>query len=314
MAMQVTPVEIGVDVGKDELVWAQYGEKGIHKLPNRRKAIRRWLRRLPEHRCLAVEATNDYHMELAEQAYKLGLQVYLVNGYRLNRYREGVGTRAKTDACDARLLARYLNREKDDLIRWTPPPKAYRRIQRLLYRRASLVRAKTTLRQSFEGLAEMRAASDALLRRMERLELLLQKRLRQAMRDAGWWPQVQRVQAIEGIGELNAIALVMAYHRGEFRSSDSFVAFLGLDVRVRDSGKLKGKRKLTNQGPREIRRLLYNAAMAARRSTSWADYYQRYRDRGMASTQALMILARKLVRVAFALLRNESEYRPRAAA
>lgn len=313
MAMQVTSLDIGVDVSKAELVCAVHGEDGIETVVNDKRSIRRWLKDLPRNACLAVEATNSFHMELVEQGWRLGLKVYVINGYRLNRYRESIGTRAKTDASDARLLARYLNREKEQLRLWNPPPKAYRRIQTLLTRRASLVQARTALRQSFESLPEARSSSAALLRHMDRLEQLLNKRLREAAREAGWWPQVLRVRAIEGIGLINAIALVMTYHRGDFCSSDAFVAFLGLDVKVRDSGTQIGKRRLTKKGPKEIRRLLHNAAMAARRSSAWAGFYERHRNKGLATTQALVVLARKLARVAFALLRNGTEYRPAAA-
>ena len=49
-------------------------------------------------------------------------------------------------------------------------------------------------------------------------------------------------QPIPGVGPLTMVA---TYHRGQFRSADSFIAFLGMDVRVRDSGKFRGQRKLT---------------------------------------------------------------------
>ena len=103
----------------------------------------------------------------------------------------------------------------------------------------------------------------------------------------------------------------MSFHRGAFRSSDAFVAFLGLDVRVRDSGQLRGRRRLTKKGNPELRRLLFLAAMQAARSRSWKDFYQRHLDRGLSRIQALVILARKLARVAFALLNNQTDYRPR---
>ncbi|OUM24621.1 IS110 family transposase, partial [Pseudomonas putida] len=55
-------------------------------------------------------------------------------------------------------------------------------------------------------------------------------------------------------------------------------------------------------------RLLHNAAMAASRSAAWKEIYERYRNNGKATTQALVILARKLARVAFALMKNQDEY------
>jgi transposase len=83
-----------------------------------------------------------------------------------------------------------------------------------------------------------------------------------------------------------------------------------MDVHVKDSGTKTGKRKLTKKGDSETRKLLYCAAMAARRSKRWAGAYQAYLDRELATTQALVILARKLVRIAFALMKNDTNYQP----
>ena len=76
------------------------------------------------------------------------------------------------------------------------------------------------------------------------------------------------------------MALVASWQRGQFRSVDAFVAFLGLDVRV------------------------------GRRSTQWAPYYLRLRERGMSSTAALVALSRKLAKVSFALLRTDTRFAP----
>ena len=62
------------------------------------------------------------------------------------------------------------------------------------------------------------------------------------------------------------MALVATWHRGAFSNVDPFIAFVGLDVRVRQSGRWQGRRKLTKSGDGEIRRLLFNAAMQARRN------------------------------------------------
>ena len=84
------------------------------------------------------------------------------------------------------------------------------------------------------------------------------------VRELGWWADYQRCLSIPGIGPINAVALTAAYHRAEFTNADAFIAFLGLDVRIRDSGTFKGKRKLTKKGESELRRLLYCAAKPAR--------------------------------------------------
>lgn len=311
MAMPVQPIRVGVDVSKSDLACARSDGDGVTTISNQKKAIRQWLKSFSGAIQLAVEATNTYHLDLVEAAHALGHTVYVVDGYRLNNYRKSIGGRAKTDNSDARLLVRYLKNEGDELRPWSPPPKAYRAIQQLLSRRATLVRARVALQQSFNDLQGLRPSLNALMRQITRLDQLIRKRLKAALREHGWFADMRRCAQMEGIGELTATALVTAFHRGGFRSSDAFVAFLGLDVRVRDSGRSVGKRKLTKQGNSELRRLLHNAAMAARRSPIWQPFYQRCLDRGLKTTQALVALARKLVRVAFALLKNQSQYQPK---
>ncbi len=208
---------------------------------------------------------------------------------------------------------RYLQREHDELRPWTPPTKGYTRLQQLLRRRARLVQVKTTLSQSLKELPELKRHAKAVLRQLNRLDALIQKRLRQALTEHGWLIDARRCQAIEGIGEITAAALTMSFNRGAFASADAFIAFIGMDVRVRDSGRSKGKRKLTKQGDPELRRLLYLAAMSAARSATWQPLYQRYLARGMSPIQAFVALARKLARVAFSLIKYQTQYMPRQA-
>ncbi len=207
------------------------------------------------------------------------------------------------------MLRRYLEREQTDLRPWTPPPKGYVRIQQLLHRRAVLVKSRLALEQSLSQLPELKRSVKALIRKLAHLDVLIQKRLAQALEQHGWRNELKRCQAIEGIGPLTGAALVMAFNRGPFKTSDAFIAFLGLDVRVRDSGMSRGRRKLTKQGDPELRRLLYLAAMQACRTPSWKAFYQRHLDRGLSKIQALVALARKLARLAFALMKNQTIYR-----
>lgn len=313
MAMTVKPIEIGIDVSKDELVIACFDQPAVKLLSNDLAAIRSWLKSLSAPARIAVEATNTFHLTLVETAHRLGHTVYIVDGYCLNQYRKALRGRAKTDGTDARLLLRFVNREWPDLRSWTPPCKGYQALQRLLHRRATLVRVSTTLRQSLAHLPELKTSCRAVLNRLKQLEVLINRRLCQAINEHGWQADYHRCQAIEGIGPITSAALIMAFNRGDFRSSDAFIAFLGLDVRVRDSGKSRGRRRLTKKGDPELRRLLYLAAMTASHSATWQSFYQRHLDRGLTKIQALVVLARKLARIAFAILRNQSAYLPKPA-
>lgn len=307
MAKPTPDLWIGIDVGKAELV-VDDGHT-VAPLPNRTAAIRAWLERLPGRACIAVEATGTFYRQVLGLAHAAGHRLFVIDGLRLNRYRDSIGGRAKTDRTDAQLLRRYLMREHHDLRPWTPPPAGYESVQRLLRRRAKLVKARTQLRQSLADLPELHGATRDLIGKLGRLIAQLERLLQQAARQASL--PVQTLTQVEGLGPLTATALANSYQRGPFSRSDAFIAFLGLDVRVRDSGRCRGRRKLTKQGDPELRRLLYNAAMAASRSERWKPVYQRHLDRGLSRIQSLVVLARKLARIAFALLKSGDCYRPR---
>src|SRR5471032_1877840 len=296
MAMRVSKSIVGVDVAKIELVTFQADLDLLLPIANEKSAIKRWLKTLPGATALAVEATNIYHIDLVEMAHESGFDVYIIDGL------------SKTDASDARLLARFLKNEGEDLRPWSPPPGVYGKLQSLLRRRAALIQAKTSLTQSWANDATLKSSFAAFVKAMERLDLLVQKKLKDVLREAGLLEQVARCQAVEGIGFLTATALVMAYTRGDFNRGDSYIAFLGMDLRVTDSGQKSGRRSLSKRGCSEVRRLLHNAAMSASRTAAWKGFYDHHRSRGKATTQVLVMLARKLARVAFALMKNQSEY------
>jgi transposase len=308
MAMQVGKLIVGADVAKAELVIHHDERDEIVRLKNSKLEIKKWLKQQPLNTAIAVEATNVYHLDLVELAHRQGFEVYIIDGFQLSNYRKSVGGRVKTDPSDARLLSRFLKNEGAELRPWSPPPAVYGKLQSLLRRRAALVSARTAMTQSWANEGLLKTAFNTFVRSIDRLDQLIQKKIKDVLREAGLHEQVARCQAVEGIGFLTATALVMAFTRGEFKSSDSYIAFLGMDLRVSDSGQKNGRRCLTKRGCSEIRRLLHNAAMAASKSPAWNGEYKRHLNNGKATTQALVILARKLARVAFALMKNQDEY------
>lgn len=307
MAMPTRELDFGVDVAKESI---QIDGDGLSlELPNKKRDLHAWLKRLPARACFGLEATGRFHLTFAHLAHALGHTVYLIDGFRLSHYREGVGGRAKTDLLDAQLLRRYLCHEKQALRPWTPPPAGYSEVLQLLSLRERCVSARVMIEQSMAGVAECRRELNETLRRMRALEARLARRIEECTRRY-WGDQAARCRRIEGVGPMTSAALAAIYQRGHFRSSDAFVAFLGLDVQARDSGTQRGRRKLSKRGNAELRRLLYTAAMSACRSATWQPYYQRLLARGLKKTQALVALSRKLARVAFTLMKKGCDYQP----
>ena len=310
MTILNSPTVVGIDVAKAEIVAYREDLETIQIIANDRETLSRWLKALPAQSSIALEATSTYHLDTVELAHEMGHRVYVVDAYRLSHYRESVGQRAKTDPCDARLLARYLSSEQARLRLWSPPPHAYKVLKSLLHRRAELIRWRVSLTLSWSSEPLLKDELAKQLKSLKQAEQAIQKLLHNVSKEAGIVENIKRCKAIEGVGDLTATGLATAFMRGEFANGDAFIAFLGMDLRPKDSGKKNGTRRLSKKGDSELRRLAHNAAMAACRSATWKPFYESYLARGLAKTQALVILARKLCRVAFALMKNQSEYQP----
>ena len=310
MAKRVVRCTYGIDVAKAWLDIYSSEQGTVERIDNTAGAIDAWLQTLGGEARIAVEATNRFHEAVAGQALASGHQVYVVDALKLCRYRDAVGCRAKTDQHDAVLLARYVQQEHTELRLWQASDPQQVRLWKLLKRRATLVQTTARLRQSLSDLGGLDAAAMALIRHCQQLVRQVERALQQQARQLGWGDDLRRTHAVPGVGPLTALALVMTFRRCRFRSADAFVAFMGLDVRVRDSGTFRGRRKLTKKGDPELRRLLYNAAMAACRQAYWKPYYRSLRDRGFSGTAALVALSRKLVRVCYALLSQQTGFDP----
>lgn len=310
MAKRVTEIIVGVDVGKDCLDIHLLDQKLSIQLENTDAAISTWLENLDGRLMLAVEATNDYHEALVAQAMATGHTVYLLDGYRLSRYREAIGERAKTDRHDARLLARYLVSERHRLRPVVLQSADEKALWRMLKRRAKVVELRKQLRMSLSQVSTLQSEVDCAEASLTALITAVERRIETAAKALGWREDLARLRRIPGIGGLSAVGLRALYGRGQFCRADQFIAFMGLDVRVRESGKYRGRRKLTKKGDPEIRRLLFNAARSAGYHNSrFAELNAGYRARGLSSTATTVILARKLARIGYALLRDQTDYR-----
>ena len=305
MANHVTKITLGIDVAKDHHVIYNWQTRQTIKLRNQPDDIKTWLKSFHGPVRIAIESTSNYHLTMVDEALTLGYEVYLVNPRQLVQYREAVNERNKTDPLDAWLLARYLEHEVDHLRPFQPRDPRAQRLWRLILRRATVVKSRQQLQQSF---AEVQMSIRGVLTQFRNLLARIDRKILTLIRELGWWPDYQHCRSIPGIGPSNAGALVAAYHRGAFSCSDAFISYLGLDVRIRDSGCFKGRRKLTKRGEPELRRLLFCASYPARHYHRFAEYYQRQLDKGLCIIAARVVLARKLARIAFTLMRNEESF------
>ena len=112
------------------------------------------------------------------------------------------------------------------------------------------------------------------------------------------------------MGPLVASLLCALFKRFAFRHADALIAYLGLDPRPDESGQHRGRRRLSKRGHPEWRRLLIAAAMSAARTKVWRDYVNLQRAKALPATAVHVILARKMLRTAFAMFKNGQDFIP----
>jgi transposase len=304
-------LNIGIDASKAVLEIAVEGQRHTTQLANTPAAIKTWLSTLRSCCRIGIESTGHYHQLLVRSAIELGHTVYVLNPHDLSHYMRSKGRRAKTDLLDAQGIADYVAREHADLYPYQLPTELQAQLDELTRRRHGVVEMRVSLRQSF---AETKIKPLALQRALNALQGLLTeidgRMAKLIAKDPHLSKHAERLKSVVGFGPLLSSVMAHALTRHPFTRGDSFIAYIGLDPRADDSGKSKGRRFLTKRGPAELRRLLYVAAMAASRTKLWRPIYERYRARGLASTEAFVIIARKLARIAFSIVKHGTAFRP----
>ena len=308
--MQAEQMFVGVDVGKATLVMCVHGTTAHQSVANELGPIARWLKTLPAHAVVAMESTGRYHVTLARLAHGSGRAVYVLNAKDVYFYAKALGARSKTDRVDAQVIGRYVAEHHGALHAWSPGSAAQEQVQTLLQRRARLVDHRTSIHQLVRGLplqpavGDLEASFEALLAQIDHL---VEAQLSSEPQLSG---KRALLHTITGLGPRGSALLAALMSRIGFANADALIAYSGLDPRANDSGAKNGLRRLSKRGNAALRRQMYLAAFSAAHSKTLGPTYRAIKARGFAPTQALVILARKLLRIAWAVYKTSTPFDP----
>ena len=127
----------------------------------------------------------------------------------------------------------------------------------------------------------------------------------------------QRLQQLPGVGPIHALTILAeAGDLRRFGHHKQFLKYCGFDLATHQSGQFRGQSKLSKYGNSRLRRAFWLAGQVAvrQRENSFRDKFNRYiardRDNKDLRRKALTAVAVKMARVAYALIKNETDYRP----
>jgi len=257
-----------------------------------------------------VEATGGWERPLVAALSAAGVPVAVVNPRFVRDFARSIGQLAKTDRLDARLLAQYGACVRPPVR--PRPDAATEALQASITRRRQLT-AMLVAEQNHRRLAPEPLHADidrhlALLRADR--DDLSRRIAAQVAAHPAWREQAARLRAVTGVGPLTAATLLAELPELGSLGRRQIAALVGVAPIARDSGRRRGARHCWG-GRAGVRQVLYMAAVtASRHNPVLRPFYQRLRAAGKPTKVALIAVARKLLVILNALVRDQTSWQP----
>lgn len=307
-------IYIGIDVSKLTLDVSPGGQ-GHQVYQNRPEGFAHLLAQLPPGAHCVLEASGPYYLPLACLLHQQGVAVSVVNPLVIKRFAQMRLLRAKTDKADARMIAAYGQSQHPPL--WSPPPLYLSQLQQLQTLLESYLKQRTALRNQREAFCGSGVPNPGLSESLERTLAHLKEEIGQIegqIDQLAGQEQAQllgNLQSIPGLGKKTALALlVVSGGFTRFASARQLCAYVGLAPRIFQSGtSVRGKSRICKLGMGYVRRLLYLCSWSAvKTNLPCQQLYERLLERGKPKMLALIAVANKLLRQAFAIAKHQTKF------
>jgi len=303
--MTLHPNFIGCDVSKDTLDLFDPESSRYRRVANQLEALRDFAASLEPGRDIVVLEATGHHDRLLRHALAArGIGYVRLNPVTARRFAEARGRLAKTDRIDTRSLADFgaTFRPQPDI----PPCAQRERLAALARRRDQLVEIRAReLSRAEEFVPEIAADIDASIATLDaRIAELEATIRRQVAASDELARQADQLMSAPGVGPVTALTLLAHMPELGRLSPKTAAALAGLAPFNADSGQKRGRRAIAGGRPR-VRKALYMAALGAIRANQrFKDFYSGIARRSGSKKVAIIAVARKLVTVLNAMLRD----------
>ena len=305
---------VGVDISKDMLDVHLHPDNMARRFTNNSKgftALIDWLAQQNRAQRIIFEPTGAYHHAFERRLGQNGMPMIKVNPLQARRFAEAIGSRAKTDAVDAAMLARFgalgelqprpiLSQSLDDLKELLVARRALIKDRTAATNRDHVVRApllKRLASQRQRQIERQLDAIDAAMRDLCQVDPDLKARL-------------AILVSIPGIGEATALTMLIEMPELGTIENKCVSSLAGLAPIARDSEKTRKKRFIRG-GRAHLRQALFMPALVAVRfNATMKQKYEAFVADGKPKKVAIVAVMRKLIVLANALLRDQRNWTP----
>jgi transposase len=300
---------VGIDVSKQYLDIFDEVLSVPERIANAPQAITQLVARWRCETLVVFEATGVYDLELREALRQAGIRFARINPARARDFARASGRLAKTDPIDARMLAAFARAMQPVTEQLADP--ARNTLAKLAKRRDQLV-----LMRAQEKTRRSEAEDHAMAGRISRLIEVLDSEIAEIEADISALikaePEIsddaQLMRSLPGVGPVACMQLIAQMPELGKVGPKQVAALAGLAPFNVDSGAFRGKRKIAG-GRKRVRDALYMAALnAVRRANPFKTFYSRLRQAGKPAKLALIAVARKLLTVLNAMMRDRKSY------
>lgn len=254
---------------------------------------------------VAVEATGGFETVVAASLGGAGLPVIVVNPAQVRAFAQALGKRAKTDPIDAAVIARFVEATKPQIR--PLPDEDTRLLAELVTRRRQIVQMIGAERQRERQMPtrHLKKSSARLIKALEKELDVLNSDIDDSVRGSPVWCEKEDLlQSVPGVGPITARSLLAELPELGTLTRREVASLAGLAPWTRQSGKWRGK-SFTGGGRAAPRTTLFMAAMVgARCNPALKAFHQRLITAGKPKLVALIAVARKLLTILNAILRD----------
>lgn len=311
---QVNDAYVGIDVSKDRLDVHIHPAGEAISVNRDTAGLEELIKRFKAHvlKVVAMEATGGFESIVVAGLAEAGLPVIVVNPRQVRAFANALGKRAKTDPIDAAIIARFAEATKPQI---RPMPDAQTvALADLMARRRQIVQMITAERQR-----AMRTNNSKLQKSITRLLKALQRELDSLDDDIDssvrgspvWREKEDLLSSVPGIGKVIARTLLAELPELGHLDRRQIAALVGLAPYTRQSGKWRGKSFISG-GRSSCRTVLFiGALVAVKHNPDLKAFRQRLIDAGKPKIVAIVAVARKLLTILNAIIRDKAPWTPK---